>query len=414
MSGRCMTARLCTRAAPRRDPAARASPLDCAPMPAAGLERYQIMEPLGAGSQGKTFRAIDRETSKAVAVKVLHLRDLGGDWKPFDLFERECTVLQSLDHPGIPRYLDRFASEQSGDFFLVMELVEGTPLSQRLGRPCEPAQLVDWLRQALPILEYLHGRAPPVIHRDIKPSNLIVRPDGKLCLIDFGGVRLALRPEGGSTMIGTFGYMAPEQLHGEATAATDVYALGATLAALAAGAPADQLPRKGLQIDLAAVIQPGPLLAVLSDMTQPDPGRRLASAAAVRAALDRAGAPSRPQAPPTRPVYSAAVAPQERPAMPDFPALRRLPAFFRFFVWLWALAAMSMFLVVEFVAVPLVFAIRGTSRRYQKERRRQRLRERETVALGAVRQIRTRLQAIAAQVDPRGDRPALPPGPDEP
>lgn len=380
-------------------------------MPEVGLQRYQIMEALGAGSQGKTFRAIDRETGRQVAVKALHLRALGGDWKPFDLFERECTVLQSLDHPGIPRYLDRFASEQSGDFFLVMELIEGTPLSQRLGRPNEPAQLLEWLRQALPILEYLHGRAPPVIHRDIKPSNLMVRPDGRLCLIDFGGVRLALQPEGGSTMIGTFGYMAPEQLHGEATPATDIYALGATIAALAAGAPADQLPRKGLQIDLSAVLVPGPLLSVLSDMTQPDPQRRLSSAAAVRAALDRAGAPPRPQAAPVKPTYAAPLAPHERPAMPDYPGLRRLPGPFRFFVWLWALMAMGMFLVVEFVAVPLVFAVRGTSRRYQKDRRRRRLRERETVALGAVRQIRTRLQAIAAQADPRG-LPPLPPGPD--
>ena len=374
-----------------------------------GLQRYQIMEPLGAGAQGKTFRAIDRETGKPVAVKVLHLRGLGGDWKGFDLFERECRVLQSLDHPGIPRYLDQFASEQSGDFFLVMELVEGTPLSQRLGRPNDPAQLLDWLRQALTILEYLHGRAPPVIHRDIKPANLIVRPDGRLCLIDFGGVRLALQPEGGSTMIGTFGYMAPEQLHGEATPATDIYALGATIAALAAGAPADQLPRKGLQIDLAAVMPAGPLLAVLSDMTQPDPGRRLASAAAVRAALGGPGprAQARGAAPPSS---SPSTALEQAPT-PDYPALRKLPTFLRFFVWLWALVATGLFLVVEFVAVPLVFALQGTQRRYKKERRLRRLREKEARALGSVRGIRLKLQAIATNSDPRA-APALPPGSD--
>ena len=372
-----------------------------------GLQRYQIMEPLGAGAQGETFRAIDRETGKPVAVKVLHLRALGGDWKPFDLFERECRVLQSLDHPGIPRYLDQFASEQSGDFFLVMELVEGTPLSQRLGRPNDPAQLLDWLRQALTILEYLHGRAPPVIHRDIKPSNLIVRPDGRLCLLDFGGVRVALQPEGGSTMIGTFGYMAPEQLHGEVTPATDIYALGATIAALAAGSPADQLPRKGLQIDLAAVMPAGPLLAVLSDMTQPDPGRRLATAAAVRAALGGPGPRAQVSAPPSSPPSTAL---DQAPA-PDYPALRKLPTFLRVFVWLWALVATGLFLVVEFVAVPLVFALQGTQRRYKKERRLRRLREKEARALGSVREIRRKLQAIATNSDPRAAA-ALPPGDD--
>lgn len=369
-----------------------------------GLSRYQIMEPLGAGSQGRTFRAIDRATGAAVAVKVLHLGSLGGDWKPFDLFERECQVLEALSHPGIPRYLDRFTSEQTGDFFLVMELVEGTSLAQRIGRPGDPAELLRWLTQALEILEYLHGRQPPVIHRDLKPSNLMIREDGRLCLIDFGGVRLALRPEGGSTMIGTFGYMAPEQLHGEATPATDIYALGATIAALAAGCPAEQLPRKGLQIDLEGSVAPGRLRDVLSAMLQPEPMRRLGSVAAVRAAL---GASARP--PPrveSRPRNSQAITPA--PA-PDYPALRELPTFLRFFVWLWALIATGLFVVVEFVGVPLVFALRASGRRYRKAHRLRRLRDREAQALGSVRRIRQRLQAIASQSDPR-EPPALPPG----
>ncbi|MEZ4449391.1 MAG: serine/threonine-protein kinase [Nannocystaceae bacterium] len=379
----------------------------------AGLERYQIMEPLGAGSQGRTFRAIDRETHEDVAIKVLHLGSLGGDWKPFDLFEREAAALASLSHPGIPRYLDRFAMESSGDFFLVMERIAGAPLSQRLGAPHDPKALIDWLRQALEILDYLHSRVPPVIHRDIKPSNLILRPDGRLCLIDFGGVRLALQPEGGSTMIGTFGYMAPEQLHGEATPATDIYALGATICAMAAGLPADQLPRRGLRIDVDAVLGAGPLREVLRAMLEPDPSQRLADASAVRRVLDGAAAaglfPPRPNPEPTAASTPASAPPGvalDHVQEPDYPALRRLPAFLRFFVWIWAWVATSLFLVVEFVGVPMIYAIRGQSRRYQKERRRRRLKAREAHALAAVQGIRRRLHAIATQTDPR-EPPAL-------
>ena len=376
-------------------------------MSQAGLQRYQIMEPLGAGSQGKTFRAIDRERGTEVAVKVLHLGSLGGDWKPFDLFERECQVLQALSHPGVPRYLDRFASEQSGDFFLVMELIEGTPLSRRLGAPTPAAELQRWLADALEILSYLHGLRPPVIHRDIKPSNLILRPDGRIALIDFGGVRLALRPDGGSTMIGTFGYLAPEQLHGEATPATDIYALGATIAALAAGAPADQLPRKGLQIDLDPVIPPGPLRDVLAAMLQPDPSRRLQDAAAVQAALRGAGAG--PRAASGRAPAPATGAALVSVPDPDYPALRRLPVFLRFFVWLWALVTTGVLLGVEFVFLPLIFALRATGRRYHKPQRLRRLRAKEARATEALRGVRRRIEAIASGSDPRG-RPALPGG----
>ncbi len=379
-----------------------------------GLQRYQIMEPLGAGSQGKTFRAIDRETDTPVAIKILHLGALGGDWKPFDLFERECAALESLHHPGIPRYLDRFSSESSGDFFLVMELVDGAPLSATLGKPLDPGDLLDWLRQTLAILNYLHSRTPPVIHRDIKPSNLMLRADGRICLIDFGGVRLALRPDGGSTMIGTYGYMAPEQLHGEATPATDIYALGATLASLASGLPAEQMPRKGLKIDIDAILPDGPLRRIVRAMVEPDPSDRLTNALAVLRVLDGAalgGAiPSAP--PPPRPPESAVVAAPAPANDPDFASLSKLPAFFRFFVWIAAWAATALSLVVEFVGVPAVYALRGSSKRYRKERRQRQLKAREADVLGQVHGVRSRLQAIATQADPWKNPKALTDGTD--
>ncbi len=377
-----------------------------------GLQRYQIMEPLGAGAQGKTYRGIDRVTGTEVAIKVLELRDLGGDWKPFDLFERESQVLRDLRHPAIPRYLDQFTSETGREFFLVMELVEGEPLSRRFGRAGMPqAELLELLDHALSILEYLHARHPPVIHRDIKPSNLIARPkrkDSPLALIDFGGVRVALAPEGGSTMIGTFGYMAPEQLHGEVTPATDIYALGATLAALAAGTPADRLPRRGLTHDLAAVLPEGPLRSVLAQMLAPEPAQRLLDAAAVRRALARAHLSPKP-GPSAHVPPASSNKPARRPAAEL--ARHEPPRFIRLGGYLLSLIAAGLFWFIELAILPLFFAVVGQGRRYAKPNRRKRLAARQVRAIAAVRGVRHRIEAIGARHDP--NRPALPRGDDD-
>ena len=137
-------------------------------------------------------------------------------------------------------------------------------------------ELRDVLVRCLEILDYLHTRAPPVIHRDIKPSNIVRSANGTCALVDFGGVLAAARDKGGSTIVGTFGYMAPEQLHGQVTPATDLYALGATIVALAGGIEPEDVPRKGLRMDLdkhLRTLDPG-FRAALSAMTDPDPDAR--------------------------------------------------------------------------------------------------------------------------------------------
>lgn len=164
-----------------------------------------------------------------------------------------------------------------------MELVEGQPLS--FDRPWHLSALEDIALQVLDVLDYLHRLTPPVIHRDVKPGNLVLRPDGRVMLIDFGSVRTALAAEGGSTLVGTFGYLAPEQLHGAATPTTDLYSLGMTLAALAAGQEATALPRSGLTLDCARILPEGRLRALVAAMTAPDPAARPASARAAREIL---------------------------------------------------------------------------------------------------------------------------------
>lgn len=215
--------------------------------------RYVIFEQLGQGSQADTWRAVDKRDGTTVAIKrfsVGHAKS----WKDVELAEREAHTLASLQHPALPRYIDHF--EEQGNLYLVMECVEGYSLAAYAKRG-ERLGLVELrlLAQTLSdVLGYLHTRVPPVIHRDIKPGNIIRRPDGTFCLVDFGSVRDGLRPEGGSTVVGTFGYMAPEQFQGRALPATDVYAVGALLLALITGKSPDELPHSGLSIDTRAAI----------------------------------------------------------------------------------------------------------------------------------------------------------------
>lgn len=254
--------------------------------------RFTLGARLGRGSQAETFIARDDDAAPGdpesfVVVKRLIPR---GTWKSFELFEREAKVLSQLRHPGVPRHIATI-EEPPGTFNLVMQRMPGQTLRDLFeNRRVSESELRDMLIRCLEVLDYLHTRTPPLVHRDLKPSNIIRAPDGKIALVDFGGVLDGARQQGGSTVVGTFGYMAPEQLHGEVTPATDLYALGATLVALAGGIEPEDVPRKGLRMDLERhlpALDPG-LRGVLVAMTAPDPSQRPARARDVVALLVKA------------------------------------------------------------------------------------------------------------------------------
>ncbi|MDB4962962.1 MAG: serine/threonine protein kinase [Myxococcales bacterium] len=260
--------------------------------------RYRLGPRLGKGSQGEIFLARDEKAKGADEREVIVKRlRLSGAWKSFELFEREAKVLSQLRHAGVPRHLATI-EEPPGTFNLVMQRLPGENLRELSARRrLSHLELRDVLIRGLEILDYLHTRSPAVIHRDIKPSNLVRAPDGRVGLVDFGGVLEAAREGGGSTIVGTYGYMAPEQLHGQVMPATDIYSLGATIVALAGGIEPEDVPRKGLRMDLdrhLPGVDPG-LRAALSAMTDPDPDKRPQRAREVVALL----AKSRPPAPTT-------------------------------------------------------------------------------------------------------------------
>ncbi|NER49677.1 MAG: protein kinase [Symploca sp. SIO1A3] len=247
-------------------------------------KRYRIISTLGQGGNGITYKAEDLKSSEQVALKALSLRHLG-NWKQLELFEREAKILASLNHPAIPRYLDYFYVDtpENRSFYIAQQLVEGKSLDElvKIGWRTNESGVRRIASQVLQILVYLHNVKPPVIHRDIKPQNLIWGQDGKIFLVDFGAVQDTYRSTlaKGSTVVGTYGYMAPEQFRGQAVPATDLYGLGATLLFLMTHRCPSDLPQERLKINFRSRLQVSEWFADwLEKMLEPDVEYRFASA----------------------------------------------------------------------------------------------------------------------------------------
>jgi ankyrin repeat protein len=247
-------------------------------------DRYRILEILGQGGNGITYAATDLQQNKKVAVKALSLRHMN-DWKQIELFEREAKVLSQLDHVAIPKYFDFFTidTEEDRAFYIVQELALGQNLAKLIeaGWRTNEKGVKKIAEQVLNILIYLHGLSPSVIHRDIKPHNLIYGDDGKVSLVDFGAVQDTYRSTmaRGSTVIGTFGYMAPEQFRGQAVSATDLFSLGATILFILTHRSPSELPQERLRYDFRSKIKVSEQFADwLQKMVEPDLGDRFTSA----------------------------------------------------------------------------------------------------------------------------------------
>jgi serine/threonine-protein kinase len=196
--------------------------------PGQQLDRYQIVEQLGAGAYAKTYKAIDTTTGETVVLKLAD-PNLFADPANFNRYRREADVAKRLDHPGVQRAVDSGAVRTEP--YLVLQYVDGEPLRRRLrGKHPLPIDLaIDWGRQLADTLAYLHSHG--IVHRDLKPENVLVTPDNRLVVNDFGTARLAgarrLTWKHLSEALGTPDYMSPEQVQGErGDARSDIYTWG--------------------------------------------------------------------------------------------------------------------------------------------------------------------------------------------
>lgn len=260
------------------------TPLDPNDPRTLNAERYNVLGILGEGAMGRTYLAEDSQTQTRLAIKALYPSRLA-TIKDLEMFQREASVLQRLDHPQIPKYLDAFheGEGESMCYFLAQEYVQGKTLRELIdsGTRFDDDAFIELAENLLSVLSYLHTCNPPVVHRDVKPANIIIRPDGKPTLVDFGAVREVVRLTmgGGSTIIGTYGYMPPEQLMGRSMPGTDVYAAGVTLVeCLTRQTPSDLLGEDIKRL-IASVQGSDNLKRLLARMCAPGTNDRFASAA---------------------------------------------------------------------------------------------------------------------------------------
>lgn len=200
--------------------------------------KYKILNKIGQGGMSIVYLAMNERVNKPWAIKEVRKDGVSNYEVVRQNLIAETDILKRLNHPNLPSIIDVIDCEDT--FLIVMDYIEGKPLSEALQREGAQPQdkVIEWAKQICDVLGYLHSRKPPIIYRDMKPSNIMLKPDGNIMIIDFGTAREYKSASiADTTCLGTQGYAAPEQFggHGQTDARTDIYCLGATLYHLVTG-----------------------------------------------------------------------------------------------------------------------------------------------------------------------------------
>ncbi|WP_199249048.1 serine/threonine-protein kinase [[Phormidium] sp. ETS-05] len=252
---------------------------------------YQVERELGRNRAGGriTYLATATSTQQGVVIKQFQFAVASSDWSGYKAHEREIEVLRSLNHPGIPRYLDSFEMEDG--FCMVQEYKPADSLAVKRSFAAE--EVKEIAIKALQILVYLQSQTPPIIHRDVKPENILVDKKLNVYLVDFGFARAGDGEIAHSSMVkGTMGFMPPEQLFNrQLTLASDLYGLGATLICLLTGTKSTNIADlldENYRIEFRNLLPKVSMRWIwwLETMVQPGITDRYPNAAAAMAALE--------------------------------------------------------------------------------------------------------------------------------
>ena len=209
--------------------------------------KYKILNKIGQGGMSIVYLAMNEKANKQWAIKEMRKEKN----KNYEIMRQslitETNLLKELKHQYLPSIADIIENDDT--IIIVMDYVEGRPLSDILAEQgtIEEERVVEYAIQLCDVLDYLHSQKPPIIYRDLKPANIMLRPDGKITLIDFGTARrYNYDSVSDTTCLGTLGYAAPEQFAGvtlrQPDARTDIYNLGATMYHLLTGVNPSEPP----------------------------------------------------------------------------------------------------------------------------------------------------------------------------
>lgn len=231
-----------------------------------------------AGDELKRTVKLSVNNEKLV-IKELSLRTLE-KWKTEELFKRESEILSQLNYKSIPKFIEEFelGIGRNAKSYIVMEYIDGTSLREEFeNKRYTEDEVIELILEIAKILNYLHSLRPPVIHRDIKLSNIMRKSDGSLAIIDFGSVK-NINMNKNATVSGTYGFMAPEQLKGEATFASDFYSLGVIALVLLSRKEPEDMVENNLELNWQEnVYASNKLMYLLENLLNINPKKRISS-----------------------------------------------------------------------------------------------------------------------------------------